>query len=46
MTSIVVFVIAFFVGCLTGVIVRRRSQNQRANASTRTSLFWALTPDD
>jgi len=39
MTSIVVFVIAFGAGCLTGVVVRLLSQDQRARDSTRASSF-------
>ena len=46
MTSIAVFVIAFGVGCLTGVVVRLLTQDQRASDSTRASPFRALTSDD
>jgi hypothetical protein len=46
MTSIAVFVIAFGVGCLTGVVVRLLTQDPRASDSTRASPFWALTSDD
>jgi hypothetical protein len=43
MTSITVFIIAFGVGCLTGVIVKRF---QRASDEPRAPLFWPLLADD
>jgi F0F1-type ATP synthase membrane subunit c/vacuolar-type H+-ATPase subunit K len=43
MTAIAVFVIAFGVGCLTGIAVKFFSRNRRAGGSTNTQPFRKLT---
>ena len=44
--SITVFVIAFGVGCPTGVVVRLLSHDRRANDSGSEPVFGAMTADD
>jgi hypothetical protein len=46
MTAIMVFVLAFGVGCLTGVAVRLLSRERRVNDAARTTQFGALRADD
>ena len=46
MTSIIVFVIAVGVGCLTGAIVGVLLRHRQAGVSPGKPPFWALPTDD
>ena len=46
MTSMLVFAIAFAVGCVSGVIVALWSLRRRLGKSGRTSSFWATSDDE
>jgi hypothetical protein len=46
MVSIIVLVIAFGFGCVTGVVVHLLSHKWRANDSHAELLFWARPADD
>jgi len=46
MTSIIVFVIAVGVGCLTGAIVGVLLRHRQAGDSPGKPPFWALPADD
>jgi hypothetical protein len=46
MTSIMVLVIAFGLGCITGVVVHVLSHHRRANDSQSEPQLWALPADD
>ena len=46
MTSMLVFVIAFAVGCLTGVVMALWSPRWRTGKSDRTGSFWRLPHEE
>jgi hypothetical protein len=46
MASIIVFIIAFGLGCLTGAVVHYFYLNPHKRDSTRTSPFRTSTADD
>ena len=46
MTSIIVFLIAVGVGCLTGVVVGVLLRHRQAGDSPGKPPFWALPTDD
>lgn len=46
MASMLVFVIAFAVGCLSGVVVALWSNRHGAGKSRRASPFWPIPSDE
>jgi len=46
MTSIMVLVIAFGLGCVTGVVVHFLSHDRRANETPGKSQYWPMPVDD
>jgi hypothetical protein len=46
MASIMVFALAFCVGCLTGVVVDIRSKFRSAEESSSAPLNWVLSADE
>jgi hypothetical protein len=45
MTSMLVFVIAFAVGCLSGVVIALWSPRWRSGKPDRTASFWRFSED-
>jgi hypothetical protein len=46
MTSIMVLVIAFGLGCVTGVVVHLLSHDRRSNDAPGKSRYWPLPVDE
>ena len=46
MASMLVFIIAFTVGCLSGVVLALWSYRRRADRSKPTPSFWPMPPDE